>query len=130
MKDYYVYAYLHPAIDVDIDVDVYTFTKKPFYIGKGKGNRMKQSFDDVMKSKSNNTNMINEVKDIRLFHGKEPILIKVMEDLTEKQAFILESFLIDTLDISKLSNRINGRYLSLLESDLDIIEMLELTSEL
>lgn len=128
--NYYVYVYLNPTKELDLDLGFYQFDYTPFYIGKGKSNRKSQSLKDVFSNKSTNQTMIEEIKDIRLFHSQEPIIDVVMDNLTEKQAYVLESYLIDYFGVESLSNRINGRYTSLLNEGLDIEEMLELLSDL
>ncbi len=119
--------YLNPMKEYDLDLDFYHIKNQIFYIGKGKNSRKDQSFKDVLKSKSTNKQMINTIRDIRL-SGKEPIIDVVMDNLNEKQAFVLESYLIDYFGLESLSNRINGRYTSLLEEGLEVEEMLELLS--
>lgn len=128
--NYYVYCYLNPTKPIDLDLGFYHFKQTPFYIGKGCKNRKDQSLKDIFSEKSTNKQMIEEIKDIRLFHSKEPIVDIVLDNLTEKQAYILESYLIDYFGVESLSNRINGRYTSLLQEGLDIEEMLELLSDL
>lgn len=128
--NYYVYCYLNPTKELDLDLGFYQFDYTPFYIGKGKNSRSKQSLKDVFSNKSTNKSMIEEIKDIRLFHSKEPIIDVVMDNLTEKQAYVLESYLIDYFGVESLSNRINGRYTSLLNEGLDIEDMLDLLSDL
>ena len=42
--------------------------------------------------------------------GLEPIVVKIKENLTEKQAFILENYMINELGIHNLVNEIYGRH--------------------
>lgn len=126
MKDYYVYVYLNPTKEFNYTICDYEFKYKPYYVGKGCGKRYLQTHKDLMNNKSSNKEMIEEIKDIRLFHNQEPIIEIIKSGLNEKQAYLLESYLIDDLGLESLSNRINGRYMSLLDSESDIDELLEL----
>lgn len=84
---FYVYLLLDPD------------TKEPFYIGKGKGNRI---FHHLKHSsqKSDKVQKISELHEI----GKEPILEILKYGLTEEQALLVESTAIDLIGIDKLTN--------------------------
>lgn len=87
--EYYVYAYLDPRIQYEDSFLNIKFNHLPFYIGKGKNNRM---FKHLHMEK-------NDVKSDRikliLDSGCQPIITKLFEDLTENQAFYIESLFID-----------------------------------
>lgn len=75
--EYYVYALIDPR------------TNKPFYIGKGKGNRM----FDHLKGNTNGIRKRKVIDDIRA-SGLEPIASKLLENLDEKTAYLEEIKLI------------------------------------
>jgi uncharacterized protein len=84
---YYVYILLDPD------------TKEPFYIGKGKANRIFHHLKDS-NQKSEKVQKILELHEI----GKEPILEILKYGLTEEQALLVESTAIDLIGIKKLTN--------------------------
>ncbi|MBS1516637.1 MAG: hypothetical protein JSS91_00965 [Bacteroidetes bacterium] len=87
--NYYVYALIDP------------FTNMPFYIGKGKGNRVFNHVDLALETETSNDkyetireiqNKLGAVKHIIIRHG-----------LTEQQAFEIEATIIDLLEYLKIS---------------------------
>lgn len=88
---YYVYLYVDPRNNL------------PFYVGKGKGDRIFFHFDDVRDSEK--VRLITEIHDA----GLEPrleILAHGLED--EETAFRVEAAVIDSLGLSQLSNQVRG----------------------
>lgn len=88
---YYVYIYSHPI------------TKKIFYVGKGKGNRVFLHLND--KNNTNKTKLIQELK----WQGISPeieILTHGLED--ENTALKVEASIIDLLGIKNLTNTQSG----------------------
>ena len=90
MLKYYVYVYSDPD------------TKKPFYVGKGKGNRVFQHLDD--RSESDKVHKINEIK----AKGKEPIIEILAHGLDNETALKVEAAAIDLIGIKNLTNRQRG----------------------
>lgn len=86
----YVYAYIDPD------------TMQPFYIGKGKDNRC---FDHL--SDQTETEKVNKIKELKL-KNKEPIIELLRYGLSENEAELLESTIIDLIGLDKLTNRVRG----------------------
>ena len=70
---YYVYVLVDPI------------NRIPFYVGKGKGNRMYQH----LKGDKRNKKKVRYIDNIRML-GFEPFAVKVMDNLTEYDAYSLE----------------------------------------
>lgn len=87
---YYVYVYSDPD------------TKEPFYVGKGKGNRVFQHLDD--QSETDKANKINEIRR----RGKEPTIEILVHGLDNKTALKVEAAAIDLIGIKNLTNRQRG----------------------
>lgn len=87
---YYVYVYSDPD------------TKKPFYVGKGKGNRAFNHLDD--QSESDKVRKISEIK----ARGKEPIIEVLVHGLDEETALKVEAAAIDLIGIENLTNQQRG----------------------
>ena len=86
MFGYYVYIYLDPRKKGNYNYGSYKFNYEPFYVGKGKNNRYK----DLNKRSKYFKRIINKIKE----SGLEPIVLKLKENVIEKESFILESELI------------------------------------
>lgn len=111
MKEYYVYAILDPRWVGVWEFGDIKFGYKPFYIGKGKGDRSKQHF--FPSSLKSNTIKNNIIKTIIKETCAKPKLVKVKGGLSETEAFELECELIrhfGRLDENNgiLANHTNG----------------------
>ena len=84
---YYVYVYSDPD------------TKKPFYVGKGKGNKAFTNLTNT--SEIEKTKKINEIEE----NGKSPIIEIIAYGLDEETALKVESGAIDLIGIENLTNR-------------------------
>ena len=93
MSDFYVYAFLDPNKPGYYEYDGYIFDYQPFYIGKGKGNRIKKH---KIYMKTDDSLKYRKYKKIQE-NGKEPIVKKVIENIEEKDAFLLEINLIKNI---------------------------------
>lgn len=91
MNHYYIYAYLDPTIEYD-----WEYKYKPFYIGKGKGQRLFHHLNEVLQDKPVNYNKIKRsyIKKL-LDNDLKPIILKIKENLTEKNANLIEIELIN-----------------------------------
>lgn len=87
---YYVYVYSDPD------------TKKPFYVGKGKGNRVFNHLNE--QSESDKVKKIAEIKD----RGKEPLIEILVHGLDEETALKVEAAAIDLIGIESLTNQQRG----------------------
>ena len=87
---YYVYVYSDPD------------TKKPFYVGKGKGNRVFSHLNS--KSESEKAKKINEI----MGKGKTPIIEILAHGLDEETALKVEAAAIDLIGIKNLTNQQRG----------------------
>ena len=82
----YVYVYSDPD------------TKKPFYVGKGKGNRVFDHLND--NSESEKCLRIQELRS----RGKEPLIEILVHGLDEETALKVEAAAIDLIGIENLTN--------------------------
>jgi hypothetical protein len=87
---HYVYVYSDPD------------TRRPFYVGKGKGNRVFNHMDD--QSENEKVRKINDIK----ARGKEPVIEILAHGLDEETAFKVEAAAIDLIGIDNLTNRQRG----------------------
>lgn len=87
---YYVYVYSDPD------------TKKPFYVGKGKGNRVFSHLSDQSESEK-----VRKIESIRA-KDKEPIIEILAHGLDEETAFKVEAAAIDLIGIENLTNMQRG----------------------
>jgi hypothetical protein len=89
---HYVYLYIDP------------FTNKPFYVGKGQGNRV---FDHL--SRENSSAIFSKIKEIRK-KGSEPRIELLRYGLTEKESALVEASVIDLIGIQNLKNNYRGNH--------------------
>lgn len=88
---YYVYLYIDPR------------TSRPFYVGKGRGERVLSHLGQAGKSRK--VQVLNELKS----EGKEPVLEVLAHGLpSEETAFRIEAAVIDLLGLGSLTNAVRG----------------------
>lgn len=92
---YYVYLYVDPR------------NGNPFYVGKGNGNRIFSHLKD--KTETEKTKVLNELQKLKL----NPICEVLKYGLSEKEAFLVESAVIDLLKLSNLTNKVQGHHADL-----------------
>jgi len=92
---YYVYLLIDPR------------NNKVFYVGKGKGNRINQHLLGAMNNKNLETEKIKEIKEIQN-SGLEVNHSVLRHGLTEKEAFEIESAIIDFIGKNELTNLVKG----------------------
>ena len=102
---YFVYALLDPRKEGNFVFDDYSFKYKPFYIGKGHGNR--PNYHLKLYKKDSNKKKINKIKSI-LNSKKEPIISKIYVELFENDAYEKEKFVINTIGLEQLTNICEG----------------------
>ena len=91
-SDYYVYVYSDPD------------THRPFYVGKGRGDRVLQHLKNPDKKCDKGKKILNV-----LSRGKTPIIEIVNFGLTEDAAFAAEAALISYLGTASLTNQREGK---------------------
>ncbi len=89
--NYYVYLLLDPG------------TKQPFYVGKGKGNRVFAHLADALDETNPSGMKLDTIREI-YERGLAPDHLIVRHGLTEKAAFEIEASLIDVLQFMKTKN--------------------------
>lgn len=91
---YYVYVYTDPD------------THKPFYVGKGKGNRVFAHL--VQQGESDKINRIKEIQS----RGKKPLIEQLVHGVDELVAYKVEAAAIDLIGIGNLINGQRGHHAS------------------
>lgn len=79
-------------------------TNKPFYVGKGKGNRINHHFKDALDKETKKSEKIKKILSAKLDVQK----IILRHSLTERESFAVESSLIDYIGIDNLANIVKG----------------------
>lgn len=102
---FYCYVLLDPTIPGKFQYENFSFDYEPFYIGKGKGNRI-NSHDKPKDTKTHKKAKIQKIKRL----GFEVIKIKLFEDLSESSAFELEK---STISIIGRKDKNEGPLLNL-----------------
>ncbi len=77
---------------------------KPFYIGKGVGNRINQHFTKLMDSGARKSEKVKTIKKL----GSKVKKIILRHGITSEEAFILENAIIDFIGIENLTNIVKG----------------------
>lgn len=112
MNKYFVYVFLDPNKNGVFKYENYEFEYEPFYVGKGCGKRVEKHFNCYIKNMNDTTYKYRKIRHL-LLNGQKPIIKKVIENVSEKEAFSIELKLIEIIgrhDLGKgpLSNHTNG----------------------
>jgi hypothetical protein len=96
INNYYVYVYLDPRKPGSFKYKEFVFDYEPFYIGKGKFNRI--TYHIRQSTLDNDYNKIKNNKIKEIIHDKlKPIIIKYKSNLFENEAYNLESKMVKTI---------------------------------
>lgn len=108
---YYVYFLVDPR------------TNQTFYVGKGTGNRVFAHANAAEKAEEDDSNKIAKINEI-LAEGKAVKYYILRHGLSESEAFMLESALIDYIGTDRLTNEVSGHNSSLMTTD-EIVTLYE-----
>ena len=89
---HYVYVYVDPR------------NNKPFYIGKGQGNRALGHLQDTNDPNHEKAKKLKEIRDA----GKTPDIYLLRYGLTDAEARTVEVAAIDLIGLTKLTNKVRG----------------------
>jgi len=89
-KEYYVYIYLDPRKPGKFEFDEICFLFEPFYVGKGKGERMYKHIKEN-ESETENKYKYRKIRKIFKEFNEGPIVIKIRETLLEPESYKLEN---------------------------------------
>lgn len=95
--NYYVYLLIDPRTD------------KVFYVGKGCGNRINHHLLGALEENTKETEKIKRIREIQKAELEVGHTI-LRHGLTEKEAFEVESAVIDLLGLENLTNLVSGHY--------------------
>ena len=105
---YYIYVYLDIRKIGNYSYGDYNFEAEPFYVGKGKNDRYVSHLKYCFKY---DNYFYRKLRKIKRETKKDPIIIKVKENISEKDAFIFEKDLIRKIGrkgIGPLTNFTDG----------------------
>lgn len=101
---FYVYAYLDPRKPGNYIYGEFKFNYEPFYIGKGFENRMYKHLDESVINKNTNKHKVSKIKNIIKEFGDKPIIIKLVKELSDKNALLIEKLYIKKIGRSDLKS--------------------------
>ena len=109
MFNYYVYVYLNTLKAGEFNVGKFNFNYEPFYVGKGKDIRCSVHLNVIDKRNKLKQRIIDKIK----ANNKNPIVVKLYENMSEYSAFRLEKYYIHKigrrdLKLGSLSNLTDG----------------------
>lgn len=103
-RRFYVYVYLDSRKPGKYVYGEYEFEYEPFYVGKAIGrNHLRHLTEANREYKKGNQFKLNKIRKIQKETGKNPIIIKYIEGLTEEEAFLkYETHMINIIGRSDL----------------------------
>lgn len=109
---FYVYAYLDPRKPGKYKYNEFEFDYEPFYVGKGKEDRLNDHLDETLLT-TTNAIKTGKILKIKRETGNNPIIFKVAKELNNSEANILEIKLINLIgksidNIGPLTNIMSG----------------------
>jgi hypothetical protein len=93
MFQYYIYVYLNPLKQGEFCFGRTKVKYEPFYVGKGKGVRYNVHSTVIDKHNKLKQHIIDKIKT----ENRNPIIIKLYENISEYSAFRLEKYLINKI---------------------------------
>ena len=133
-QNYFIYLLIDPNISeniplqansskivvnccAQIDTNLFSkFIKSIFYVGKGQGNRVYQHFYEAVKL-DDTQQMCPKVKRIHQIwsSNKGVTSLHCFHDISSSEALAREAMIIEALNLSNLTNQINGQYVRALK---------------
>lgn len=95
---YYVYLLCDPATHI------------PFYVGKGHGNRINQHLMGALDDRAQESEKLARIRSIQATGNVETVILR--HGLSEKEAFEVESAVIDFIGLDRLTNLMAGHHTS------------------
>lgn len=113
MDDFYIYAYLDTRKPGKYIYQDSSFDYEPFYIGKGKDDRWKKHLSESYNNRDDNAHKCNIIRKIKRVLNLDPVVVKIVENISEESAFRLETEYIRKigrydLKLGPLANKTDG----------------------
>jgi hypothetical protein len=100
INGYYTYIYLDPRKSGSYSYGDYNFEFEPFYVGKGKGKRVKAHlWNCTLKRRGRKSSKVKSI----LSEGLKPVYLKLKENLTEQEALDFEASLVQLIGRADLN---------------------------
>jgi hypothetical protein len=90
MNNFYVYVYLDTRKRGDFVYKNLSFMYEPFYVGKGSNGRLYKHLDEAYNQRDDNDHKCNVIRKIKKETKKDPLVVKIFENLKEEESFVLE----------------------------------------
>lgn len=113
MNKYYVYVYLNTLRPGNFNYENFLFDYEPFYVGKGKDDRMYHHLNKVKNTCKYKSNSKFSIIEECIKNNTDPIIIKLFDNLTEDDSLIKENEIIKKigrldLNTGPLTNKNDG----------------------